>query len=112
MPTVTFEGEELAVPEGFNLRRALIKLGRRPHNGAAKVVCCYGMGTCGTCAVEVQGDVRPAEPGGRERWRLSFPPHRPERGLRLACQVRVYGDVVVKKHPGFWGQHTNEGATS
>jgi ferredoxin len=46
-------------------------------------------------------------PGAVERRRLSFPPHDPDAGLRLACQTRVKGDIEVVKHPGFWGQHVD-----
>jgi hypothetical protein len=45
-----------------------------------------------------------------ERRRLSLPPHSPEDGLRLACQTRVQGDITVRKHDGFWGQHVEDGA--
>jgi len=46
----------------------------------------------------------------RERWRLGFPPHDADSGLRLACQTRVEGDLTVTKFPGFWGQHTDRPA--
>ena len=47
------------------------------------------------------------EPTNREQLRLSVPPHDPEAGLRLACQIYVEGDMVVRKHPGFWGQRAD-----
>lgn len=97
------------------------------------VVVCRGLGTCGTCAVEVVGNVEPQEWGTQERLRLNFPPHNPSSSshLRLACQVnltaasflsllflwwsfvltwasnvqvRVEGDVKVIKYNKFWGQ--------
>jgi hypothetical protein len=40
----------------------------------------------------------------REKWRLNFPPHQLENRLRLACQTKVNGDIVVEKGGGFWGQ--------
>jgi ferredoxin len=43
-----------------------------------------------------------------ERWRLSFPPHRRDSDLRLACQLRVERDLVVHKHGGFWGHRVGE----
>jgi ferredoxin len=67
---------------------------------------CRGHGTCGTCAVAVEGAL--TDPGRREIARLSFPPHDRDDGLRLACQARVLGDVRVEKFPGFWGQHVDE----
>ncbi|MFT4857930.1 MAG: uncharacterized 2Fe-2S/4Fe-4S cluster protein (DUF4445 family), partial [Planctomycetota bacterium] len=39
-----------------------------------------------------------------EKWRLSFPPHKGEKGKRLACQSKVLGDLEVKKGGGFWGE--------
>jgi ferredoxin len=39
-----------------------------------------------------------------ENVRLGLAPHRKDSGLRLACQVRVLGDLEVIKHGGFWGQ--------
>jgi ferredoxin len=60
-----------------------------PHNGRAALINCRGLGTCGTCAVEVQGEVEPRGWTPQERLRLNFPPHAPPRNarLRLACQV-------------------------
>ncbi|HJL04478.1 MAG TPA: 2Fe-2S iron-sulfur cluster-binding protein [Polyangiaceae bacterium LLY-WYZ-15_(1-7)] len=111
MPRIVFEraGEpprELEVEEGETLRDALRARGLSPHNGRARWVNCRGLGSCGTCAVEVEGDFAPEEGTAMERWRLRFPPHRPERGLRLACQLKVCGaGGRVRKHPGFWGQY-------
>jgi ferredoxin len=106
--------------EGAVLRDVLLEVGETPHNGGSRTLNCRGHGTCGTCAVSV--DAAPAdggdgeargtervvnEPGRRERVRLSVPPHDSASGLRLSCQTRVYGDVVVEKHPGLWGQHVD-----
>jgi len=85
------------------LRTALLRRGLSPHNNNSQLINCRGLGTCGTCAVEVRGDVEPAEASQRERLRLSFPPHELRPHLRLACQCRVHGDVVVSKFEGFWG---------
>jgi ferredoxin len=86
-----------------------------PHNGSADTLNCRGHGTCGTCAVDIRADTEDAETdppvsdvGAVERGRLSVPPHDPESGLRLACQTRVYGDIAVTKHPGFWGHHIGD----
>jgi ferredoxin len=84
------------------LRRGLIS----PHNGRANLINCRGLGTCGTCAVQIDGDVQPAERNAREQLRLSFPPHGSSltsSTLRLACQVQVRGDIQVTKRTGFWG---------
>lgn len=83
-----------------------MEAGVSPHNGASRNINCHGLGTCGTCAVEISGPVSPKT--RRESWRLNFPPHREENGLRLACQCQVHGDLVITKHPGFWGQDVEE----
>lgn len=103
MPTVRFQGRVIRAEAGANLRAVLRAAGVPPYNGSARWLNCRGLGTCGTCAVEVRGLVSP--PTARERWRLHFPPHRAGSGLRLACQCRILGDVEVVKHLGFWGQH-------
>ena len=106
MPTIAFRDREIDCEEGTIPRDALLDANESPHNGRADALNCRGHGTCGTCAVEVEGPV--SEMGERERRRLSFPLHDLDSGLRLACQTRVEGDVIVEKPPGFWGQHTGE----
>lgn len=165
---VTYRGRRFPVEHGTTLRTALIRAGASPHNGRSTVICCRGLGTCGTCAVAVVADhgddggsgdgihdgggaaaavattpvaadvaaasattpvdgtatspppppppvpppavtpgLSPPSPSARERARLAFPPHTAATsaagGLRLACQVRVVGDVAVAKGEGFWG---------
>lgn len=102
MPVVHFRDQNIACRQGERLRDVLLRAGESPHNGGAAALNCRGFGTCGTCAVEIHGPLPPKT--ARERWRLSFPPHAPESGLRLACQVEVQGDLDVIKHDGFWGQ--------
>jgi ferredoxin len=106
MPTplvkVSFKGKTISVPIGSNLRSALLKASLNPHNGKARWLNCKGFGTCGTCAIELEGAV--SEPTKTEKWRLNFPPHQAENKLRLACQCQVQGDLKLKKHPGFWGE--------
>ncbi len=113
MPTVEFEdatGERTSVEctAGTTLRDALLAADLSVHNGP-RPVSCHGYGSCGTCAVAVEGAVDPATPAGRERVRLSVPPHDPDTGLRLACQVTVDGDLLVRKGGGFWGQQPPDG---
>lgn len=103
MPTVRFRGRALTCAEGAVLRDVLLDADESPHNGGAQALNCRGFGSCGTCAVRVDGPV--TTPTRRERLRLRVPPHDVDAGLRLACQTRVLGDVDVTKHAGFWGQH-------
>ena len=91
------------VQRGELLRTALLRRGLSPHNNNSQLINCRGLGTCGTCAVEVRGAVEPTDTSQRERLRLSFPPHELRPNLRLACQCVVHGDVVVSKFEGFWG---------
>lgn len=98
-----FDGETLRTAA---LRRGLVS----PHNGRARLINCRGLGTCGTCAVEIEtmDTVEPQQRNSVERARLVFPPHGGENqspNLRLACQVQVRGNVVVSKRTGFWGQY-------
>lgn len=104
--TVEFEANDGELLRTAALRRGIVT----PHNGKSKLINCRGLGTCGTCAVEVAlgGKLEPSEKNSRERLRLSFPPHNPEKQsplLRLACQIQVRGDLQVTKRSGFWGQY-------
>lgn len=103
MPTVRFAGRSIECLEGANLRTVLLHARLPLYQSAARAIHCRGFGTCGTCAVRIEGPV--SAPTSVERWRLGFPPHDREAGLRLACQVRVLGDLAVTKYPGVWGQH-------
>jgi ferredoxin len=103
MPKIQFDGQEIECEENENLRRVLLRAGAPLYNGAAKTFHCRGIGTCGTCAIEIEGQV--SNITDIERWRLGFPPHQRGAGLRLACQCKVRSDLSIKKHPGFWGQN-------
>ncbi|HIK27612.1 MAG: (2Fe-2S)-binding protein [Oscillatoriaceae bacterium SKW80] len=102
MPKVTAQGKTFECEQGANLRQVLLKNGIDLYNGGAKALNCRGIGTCGTCAVFIEGEV--SEPNWRDKMRRSLPPHEPTRNLRLACQTQVLGDVKVTKFDGFWGQ--------
>ncbi len=102
--TVTFQGQTVTCDVGANLRQVLRHDQLAVHNGGAKVINCRGLGTCGTCAVQIEGPV--SDVNWRDRARRSLPPHDPQRDLRLACQTQVLGDIHVIKYDGFWGQGT------
>ena len=105
MPKITFGDAQITVEKHANLRSVLLKAKLSPHNSGARFVNCKGMGTCGTCAVQIIGEI--SQKTAVEKWRLSFPPHKLKSGLRLACQVRVLDDLRIIKHEGFWGQHVD-----
>ena len=102
MPKVHFKNTTITCAIGDNLRSVLKKNKLSPYNSNAQLLNCHGLGTCGTCAVEITGAV--SKKTAVEKWRLNFPPHQEEHGLRLACQTTVLGDLSIKKHDGFWGQ--------
>lgn len=102
MVKVQAQGKTVECDRGANLRQVLLKNGIDVYNGGAKVINCRGIGTCGTCAVEIAGEVSDAQ--WRETARLSVPPHSPASQRRLSCQTRVLGDIQVTKYDGFWGQ--------
>jgi ferredoxin len=52
--TITYRGVEVTAPQGSRLRSALLQGGVSPHNDRAQLINCRGLGTCGTCAVEVR----------------------------------------------------------
>src|SRR5262245_6240972 len=105
MPKVCFAGQTVECLHGANLRVVLLHARLPLYTRVARAIHCRGHGTCGTCAVRVEGPV--SEPTEVELRRLRFPPHRPEAGLRLACQTTVLGDITVVKYDGLFGQHTD-----
>ena len=121
MATIRYGGSviEAKVPKsGTKLRSILLDNGLSPYNDGANVINCRGLGTCGTCAIEVQVAAGPMEKEKEhhlgaitmmEKVRLALPPHDGnglKRGLRLACQCTVApgANISVTKHKGFWGQ--------
>ncbi len=102
MPTLAFRGQVVECEGGERVRDVLLRSQLTPHNGGARFVNCRGLGTCGTCAVQIEGRVTPKT--RVERWRLGFPPHHRATPLRLACQARVLGDLTLTKYEGFWGE--------
>lgn len=102
MPTIMVCGRTIACDYGANLRKVLLEQGIALYNGNATLINCRGIGSCGTCAVEIEGEV--SEANWRDRTRRSLPPHSPDRSLRLACQTQILGDLRITKFDGFWGQ--------
>lgn len=102
MPKVTAQGKTFECDAGSNLRKVLLEQGIELYNGNAKFINCMGLGSCGTCAVMIEGNV--SEPNWKDKTRRSLPPHSPTANRRLACQTKVLGDIRVTKYDGFWGQ--------
>jgi ferredoxin len=102
MPTITAQGKSIQCSAGDNLRQVLLSNGIDLYNGKANYINCRGIGSCGTCAVEIEGLT--TAPNWRDRTRRSLPPHDPSRNLRLACQVKVTENICVTKYDQFWGQ--------
>ena len=102
MVKVVAQGKTFECDRGANLRQVLLKNGIDLYNGGSRVINCRGIGTCGTSAVVVAGEV--SKVNWRDKTRRSLPPHSPTRTLRLACQTQVLGNVCVIKFDGFWGQ--------
>jgi ferredoxin len=101
MPTIMAEGKIFDVAEGTNLREALLAENLDLYSAGAKVFNCRGHGTCGTCFVEVNGLVSARTED--EIKRTIFHPHFAHQERRLACQVKVMGDVQVTKFDGYFG---------
>ena len=102
MPIIQAQGKTITCPMGANLRRVLLDHQVDLYNGKAKYINCHSLGTCGTCAVKIEGKVSSAN--WKDKSRCSLPPHSPESDLRLACQTQVLGDIKVSKFDRFWGQ--------
>jgi ferredoxin len=60
MATITYQGQTVTCPVGANLRQVLLQNQRTVHNGGAQLINCRGLGTCGTCAVQIVGPVAEA----------------------------------------------------
>lgn len=106
MPTIIVGSQKFNCQYGANLRQVLLKNKVNLYNGKSKYINCRGIGTCGTCAVEIEGEVSP--PNWKDKTRRALPPHSPDKNLRLACQTLVLGDLKINKYAGFWGHKNNK----
>ena len=105
MPTITLvnEGRTLEVPEGTNLRKALIKAGVSPYLGKDRFLNCFGLGFCGTCRVEAVDGKGVAPMTDREEAPLvgliPLYARKIPQNVRLSCRIDVKSDVTIKTHP-------------
>lgn len=85
------DGHDIAVAEGESLIEAAWR------QGYEWPTTCFGQAQCTACQVEiVSGGANLEPPSGDEAEALAMVPHR-GRDLRLACRLRMTGDVVVSK---------------
>jgi len=118
MPVVKFvkENKEIEVPSGANLRQEAIKAGINVHQGLNgfgaglnKLLNCHGIAQCGTCRVKItKGMDHTSSMGVFEKLRFHNPIPDPlpsmafvgnEDTMRLACCVKVLGDIEVETGP-------------
>ncbi|MET0594242.1 MAG: 2Fe-2S iron-sulfur cluster-binding protein [Polyangiaceae bacterium] len=93
MPKVVFVNEHriVEVPQGKNLKSLALELGINPHREFFRGVNCGYLGMCGTCQVWVKEGAQGATNPLNLREKMGG-----MRGLRrLACQVKIMGDVEI-----------------
>ncbi|MFO0914249.1 MAG: 2Fe-2S iron-sulfur cluster-binding protein [Pirellulales bacterium] len=116
MPTVKFikENKEITVPDGANLRQEALRAGVNLYPGINgfgasinKVLNCHGFGHCGTCRVRILKGMENASPPTtmeKMTFRLPLTPAclafiGNEETMRLACCLKVHGDMEVETGP-------------
>ncbi|NJL95853.1 MAG: 2Fe-2S iron-sulfur cluster binding domain-containing protein [Anaerolineae bacterium] len=90
--------QELEVPHGANLRRALLNAGISPYAPLAQRVNCGGRGLCATCGVWIEEHI-PAPQHWHDRLAAHF-------GYpRLSCQIQVMQPMTIRimTDKRFWG---------
>ena len=105
MPVITLvnEGRTLEVPEGTNLRKALLNAGISPYVGKDNLFNCRGWGLCGTCRVEiVDGKGVPPRNDREEAPLIGLVPFYARKispNVRLSCRIEVKNDIAIKMYP-------------
>lgn len=98
MPKVVFVNEHriVEVPPGKNLKSLALELGINPHREFFRGLNCGYLGMCGTCQLFVKESAPGATSAKNLREKIAG-----LRGLRrLACQVKVTGDIEVTTFAG------------
>jgi ferredoxin len=98
MPRVVFVNEHriVEVPHGKNLKALALELGINPHRESFLGLNCGYLGLCSSCQVWLK-EIAPGAVTPRNL-REKIAGTRGQR--RLACQVRVLGDVEITTMPG------------
>lgn len=79
----------LTVPDGANLRQALLGVGLSPYTAITRVTNCGGRGICATCGVQFEaGEPEPVHWHDKLADRGGYP--------RLSCQIEVHNDMSVR----------------
>ena len=119
MPKVKFikENIEIDVPEGASLRKECGRVSINTNQGfngfgatLNKFMNCQGLGMCGTCRVNItKGTENCNSMTAREKLKFKYlpvPDPLPcmafvgnEDTMRLACMVRIHGDIEVETGP-------------
>ena len=96
MPKVYFEAEnrKVEVTGGTSLRKAAKKAGVHVHGSVNKFINCRGFGLCGTDRIEVSPNECINKLTIFEKLQLGD-----KSKQRLACQVKINGDITVKTAP-------------
>jgi ferredoxin len=101
MPKVVFVNEHriVDVPQGKNLKALALELGINPHREFFRGLNCGYFGLCGTCQLWVRESAPGATSSPNLRERIAGVKGQ----RRLACQVRILGDVEITTLAG--GDH-------
>ncbi len=96
MPKVTVEDSEsgetrtFRIGYGGNLRQAALHHGVNLYKGMNEHLNCHGMGSCGTCLIEVE----PLE--NVDGHSIIEKLHKISGNNKLGCRTKVYGDLKIK----------------
>lgn len=97
MPIINYvrENVQVEVPEGDTIRYPALEHDVPVYCGVWKFVNCHGNGLCASDRVVVSPATNTNELSFLEKLRLGSDLKK-NPGMRLACQVRVFGDVTVE----------------
>ncbi|CCQ89262.1 putative Ferredoxin [Nitrospina gracilis 3/211] len=88
--TETGEQKVFKVGYGGNLRKAAQHHDISLYRGLHEYTNCHGMGSCGTCLVEIEPMEHVNDHGLIEKL------HKINGNRKLACRTKVYGDISIK----------------